>query len=56
MLRRTLDELPGARFIDTENASSNAAMVAINDALGFREHHIAHCYEIEIDRLRRLVG
>lgn len=37
MAARVLDEMPGALFIRTDNAGTNAPMLAINDRMGFRE-------------------
>lgn len=36
MLLKIMDELPDTGFIETGNATSNAPMLAINDAIGFR--------------------
>jgi GNAT superfamily N-acetyltransferase len=36
MLRALSESFPGKRFIETTNAETNAHMVAINEALGFR--------------------
>jgi RimJ/RimL family protein N-acetyltransferase len=36
MLQRIFDEKPGSRRMRTTNAYSNAPMLAINDALGYR--------------------
>lgn len=52
MLERILRELPEARFIETENAGSNAPMLAINQALGFREHHRYRAYQMPLPALR----
>jgi GNAT superfamily N-acetyltransferase len=54
MLQRVLDDLPAARFIDTENAASNAAMIHVNHELGFRERYVQQVYQLPIDRLRAL--
>jgi hypothetical protein len=55
MLLRILDRLPEAQYIDTDNAYSNAPMIAINSALGFEEHRISHVYQLPVERLRELL-
>jgi hypothetical protein len=55
MLRKVMDELDQARVIQTENAYSNDAMIAINDALGFKEYFEVRLYEMELGRLREIV-
>jgi GNAT superfamily N-acetyltransferase len=42
---------PDTRWVTTGNATSNAAMLGINDALGFRRERIGVTYQIERDRL-----
>jgi ribosomal protein S18 acetylase RimI-like enzyme len=56
MLLRIMDQLPNTRFIDTDNAGSNAPMIAINTALGFYEHWINYVYQLPIETLRELLG
>lgn len=56
MLDRVLRELPGARYIETNNAAMNASMIAINEALGFREYSLCPCYQLDRDRLLALMG
>ncbi len=56
MLQRILERLPEAEFIHTDNAASNAPMLAINDALGFFEHHRSLGYQMPIEDLRRRLG
>jgi len=56
MLEKLLDEVPGARVIDTGNAVSNAAMIGINTDLGFKEHFREHCYQMGLDRWREILG
>ncbi len=55
MLLRVLDRLPEARFIDTDNARSNAPMIAINSALGFHEHRVNRAYQLPVERLRSVL-
>lgn len=50
MLDRVLRERPEARFVRTGNADSNAAMLGINEALGFRPY-ISRCvWQLETDK------
>ncbi|MEO8083238.1 MAG: GNAT family N-acetyltransferase [Ardenticatenales bacterium] len=56
MLVKLLDEVPGARMIDTGNAASNAAMIGINNDLGFKEHFREHCYQVGLERWREIVA
>jgi GNAT superfamily N-acetyltransferase len=39
-LRELADAFPAKRFVETTNAETNAPMVAINEALGFRVHQV----------------
>ncbi len=56
MLEKLLREVPGARYIETSNAGSNAAMIGINTDLGFREHFIEHCYQMPVGDLCGRLG
>ncbi|MBB6098991.1 GNAT superfamily N-acetyltransferase [Deinobacterium chartae] len=53
MLRRVMLELPEARRIETGNAQSNAPMLAINVALGFRPHRTLINWQLEVEQARR---
>jgi GNAT superfamily N-acetyltransferase len=55
MLLRVLDERPEVDAVETGNASSNRAMLAINVAMGFRPHHHGGFWQVPttsvLDRL-----
>ncbi len=52
MLDRLLRERPEARFVRTENADVNAAMLKINDALGFRPYVSECIWQVELSKVR----
>ena len=47
-LLRLLDERPEAQVVDTENADSNAPMLNINVALGFRRLAVTECAQLKL--------
>lgn len=53
MVERILAEMPDARHIRTENAGSNAAMLAINVAMGFAPAWEQVLWQIPVPELRR---
>ena len=54
MLLHLRELYPDARWISTENAGSNAPMLAINTRLGFKPHKEVVWYQVGRDALRRL--
>jgi GNAT superfamily N-acetyltransferase len=52
MLQHVRQAFPDTRWISTENAGSNAAMLAINHALGFQLHRVETFYQVGRDTLR----
>jgi GNAT superfamily N-acetyltransferase len=52
MLDRALAGLPGARFVRTGNASSNAPMLAINIDLGFKPYMISTIWQLDVEKAR----
>jgi mycothiol synthase len=55
MAQRVLDELPEARYIRTGNAGTNAAMLAINVAMGFQPAWESVIWQIPLEDARRYV-
>jgi mycothiol synthase len=53
MLRRVMSEASYAVYIDTGNAASNAPMLAINEALGFRPFRTDTVWQVPIERVNR---
>lgn len=55
MLLRARREFPQARFVVTGNASSNAAMLSINERLGFRTHKEPTVVEMSLPQLEEYI-
>lgn len=53
MLLRMREEFPDVRIVTTGNASSNAAMLSINERLGFRMHKEAWIVELSLPTVER---
>jgi GNAT superfamily N-acetyltransferase len=49
------DELAEVGYINTGNADANAAMLGINERMGFRRHLTELCYRFELEPLRLLL-
>ena len=56
MLLRVRQEFPAVRFVVTGNASSNEAMLSINERLGFRTHKEPVIVEMTLAALERYVS
>ena len=46
----------GLRWMQTDNSSTNAPMLAINERLGFREHKLRKTYQAEREALEAALG
>lgn len=55
MVQRVLDELPEARYIRTGNAGTNAAMLAINVAMGFKPVWESVIWQLPLEDARRYI-
>lgn len=52
MLEYVRERYPEVRWVVTGNANSNAAMLAINHRLGFKEHKAAESFQMSLDSLK----
>ncbi|MFZ6031578.1 MAG: GNAT family N-acetyltransferase [Chloroflexota bacterium] len=51
MLQKLLDERPQVRFVRTQNANSNAPMLHINTALGFKPYTSNILWQVALDKV-----
>jgi len=51
MVERILVERPGVRYVRTDNAETNAAMLSINRALGFRSAYAEVMWQVPVERV-----
>jgi GNAT superfamily N-acetyltransferase len=56
MLDKVLRERPQVRYVRTENADSNAAMLKINTDLGFRPYQSDNVWQIEVERVKEYLA
>jgi len=56
MLERILKELPGAKFVRTGNADSNAPMIKINNELGFKPYIADSTWQVETEKVAKYLG
>ncbi|MEZ4831994.1 MAG: GNAT family protein [Caldilineaceae bacterium] len=56
VLHRLITERPEVQFIRTSNVSSNAPMIHINEALGFRTYFTDQIWQVETDALLAYLG
>jgi GNAT superfamily N-acetyltransferase len=56
MLLRIREEFPQVRVVVTGNATSNAAMLSINERLGFKPHKEGIVAQITLEALERYLG
>lgn len=51
MLQHLLEHYPDVKFVRTDNADSNAAMLAVNTALGFRPYRSEILWQVPVERV-----
>jgi len=56
MLERALGEHPEVRFVRTSNADSNAAMLRLNQALGFKPYLSRTMWQVERAKLEKYLS
>ena len=56
MLFRVQASYPTARFVDTSNATDNAAMLSINERMGFQPYRSETVFEFDTQALCQKLG
>lgn len=56
MIHRVNERYPGLEWVGTGNATSNDAMLAINNRLGFKEHKRYSVYQIDREKAKEAVS
>lgn len=56
MLAKVVQEHPEIKFVRTQNADSNAAMLKINTELGFQPYMASTLWQVELDRVLDYLG
>lgn len=56
MLQRVIQERPGVKYIRTDNADSNDAMLKINTELGFRPYRADTMWQVSTEKVREVLG
>ncbi|MDH5645893.1 MAG: GNAT family N-acetyltransferase, partial [Candidatus Heimdallarchaeota archaeon] len=55
MIKELLKINKSVKFIDTDNANSNAPMLAINERMGFRKYKETYQFQIKLDELEKRI-
>lgn len=53
MITAAIARFPDAQRLQTENAFSNAAVLGINDAIGFVPQYTLTSYQVSTEKVRR---
>lgn len=56
MLLKIRDEFPEVEVVSTENATSNAPMLAINERMGFQLIREAYTYQIDVEKVKKYIS